>query len=116
MPVQKGLKGAADVAQALLVGNVNSSASCRPCLATLPHDQYCVDRQHPDAPCICCGGLTPVEEQTNMVMWAMFAAPLEIAADLRHIPTPSAAILRNPVSCAGGHQCPVQSCSLPTNV
>ena len=42
-----------------------------------------------------------------MVMWAMFAAPLEIAADLRHIPAPSADILRNPVSCAGGHQCPL---------
>ena len=30
-----------------------------------------------------------------MVMWAMFAAPLEIAADLRRIPNASASILLN---------------------
>lgn len=34
---------------------------------------------------MCCGTLSLVEEQTNFVMWAMFAAPLEIAADIRSI-------------------------------
>jgi hypothetical protein len=29
-------------------------------------------------------------------MWAMFAAPLEIAADVRRMPDDSAAILKNP--------------------
>ena len=44
---------------------------------------------------MCCGTLSLVEEQTNMVMWTMFAAPLEIAADVRHMPNASAAILLN---------------------
>ena len=32
-----------------------------------------------------------------MVMWAMFAAPLEMGADIRNISPASAAILKNPV-------------------
>jgi alpha-galactosidase len=44
---------------------------------------------------MCCGTLSLVEEQTNMVMWSMFAAPLEIAADIRHMPNASASILLN---------------------
>ena len=80
---------------ALLVGNANTSTSCRECLNNT-EGQTCVDRERPDVPCICCGSLSLVEEQTNMVMWAMWAAPLEIAADLRSIAPSSAAILRNP--------------------
>ena len=80
---------------ALLVGNANTSASCRLCLNNT-EGQTCVDREHPDEPCICCGSLSLAEEQTNMVMWSMWAAPLEIAADLRNISNISAAILRNP--------------------
>lgn len=81
---------------ALLVGNANDAASCRTCLDSDGADQHCPDRTNMDAPCMCCGSLTVVEEQSNMAMWAMWAAPLEIAADLRNISTASAAILRNP--------------------
>ena len=81
---------------ALLVGNTNSSPSCRPCLSRQPPGFFCPDKAHPDVPCICCGTLTAAEEQTNMAMWSMWSAPLEIAADLRSLPRASAAILQNP--------------------
>ena len=66
---------------ALLVGNIASSTSCHPCLSRVPASSFCPNRNEPDAPCICCGTLTADEEQTNMVMWSMWAAPLEIAGE-----------------------------------
>ena len=80
---------------ALLVGNVANAASCRACKGRKPAAQFCPDRDQPDVPCMCCGTLTATEEQTNMVMWALWAAPLEIAADIRSIPNASAAVLLN---------------------
>jgi hypothetical protein len=80
---------------ALLVGNAANSPSCRKCLSRKPESGFCPDRHHPDEPCLCCGTLTPTEEQTNFVMWSMWAAPLEIAADIRRIDNASAAILKN---------------------
>jgi alpha-galactosidase len=44
---------------------------------------------------MCCGVLSSTEEQTNMAMWAMWAAPLEMGADLRSMPAASVAILQN---------------------
>jgi hypothetical protein len=81
--------GAFQDPDALLVGNANTSASCKACAS---RKTEC--RQH-DKACICCGSLSPTEEQTNMVFWAMWAAPLEIAADLRTIAPAAAAILQN---------------------
>lgn len=81
---------------ALLVGNANTAPACRPCAGRTPASQFCPDREHPEQPCMCCGGLSAVEEQSNMAFWAMWSAPLEIAADLRNISAASAAILRNP--------------------
>lgn len=79
---------------ALIVGNANDKPACRTCEPGNPA-QRCPDRKHLMEPCMCCGVLSLVEEQTNMVMWAMFAAPLEIAADIRNIRNESAAILKN---------------------
>eukprot|EP00040_Diaphanoeca_grandis_P005739 m.34278 g.34278 ORF g.34278 m.34278 type:complete len:475 (-) comp16955_c0_seq1:136-1560(-) len=78
---------------ALLIGNANTSSGCRDCVVR--GKDFCPDKKAPEKPCICCGSLSPVEEQTNMVMWSMWAAPLEIAADLRDINAASAAILKN---------------------
>jgi hypothetical protein len=75
---------------ALLVGNANTSSSCNACDA--PHTAC---KPGSGAPCICCGSLSPDEEQTNMVFWAMWSAPLEIAADLRSIAPASKGILQN---------------------
>lgn len=80
---------------ALLIGNVNNQKSCRPCLGRTPASGFCPDKAEPNVPCICCGMLTAVEELTNMVMWSMWSAPLEIAADIRNIPNTSKAILTN---------------------
>jgi hypothetical protein len=86
---------------ALLVGNVMDQHSCRACAGRTDKSQMCPARDEESGhlnyaiPCMCCGSLSPTEEQTNMVMWAMFAAPLEIAADLRSISNASAAILKN---------------------
>jgi hypothetical protein len=89
--------GAVQDPDALLVGNEDNQPSCHPCLARTPPEGFCPARNgaDPNLPCLCCGTLSLVEEQTNMVMWAMFAAPLEIAADVRRIPNASAAILLN---------------------
>eukprot|EP00038_Savillea_parva_P001808 m.107573 g.107573 ORF g.107573 m.107573 type:complete len:452 (+) comp10626_c0_seq3:148-1503(+) len=80
---------------ALLAGNIANEKSCKPCLSRTGPGGFCPDREHPEVPCICCGTLTPAEELTNIVMWAMWSAPLEIAADLRSIPNTSAAVLKN---------------------
>ena len=81
---------------ALLVGNANTAASCNECTnastACKPNRNFSTA----GVACICCGSLSAIEEQTNMVLWAMWAAPLEIAADLRTISPASAAILQNP--------------------
>lgn len=89
--------GAVQDPDALLVGNENNQPSCKPCLSRTPPSGFCPARNgaDPNLPCMCCGTLSLVEEQTNMVMWAMFAAPLEIAADIRRMPNASAAILLN---------------------
>ena len=87
--------GAVQDPDALLVGNENNQPSCHPCLSRNNSENFCPKHGDPNVPCICCGTLSLVEEQTNMVMWAMFAAPLEIAADLRRIPNASASILLN---------------------
>jgi hypothetical protein len=83
---------------ALVVGNVNDSDTCKPCNPYDPSGGFCggSNRSVQDVPCMCCGTLSATEEQTNMVMWSMWAAPLEIGADLRSIPAASAAVLQNP--------------------
>eukprot|EP01051_Picozoa_sp_SAG22_P011262 SAG22_NODE_1067_length_5742_cov_15.152224_4_plen_103_part_00 len=68
-----------------IAGNAADHPSCHPCLSRQPASGFCPNRGEPDKACMCCGTLSLVEEQTNHVMWSMFAAPLEIAADVRSI-------------------------------
>lgn len=50
----------------------------------------------PDMLLIGNGCLTEAEEQTQMAIWSIVAAPLIMGNDLRHVPPSSAAILKNP--------------------
>jgi hypothetical protein len=43
-----------------------------------------------------CGTFTTTQEQTQMALWAVFAAPLLMSNDLRAVPASSRAILQNP--------------------
>lgn len=65
----------------------NNQPSCHACLSRTPANGFCPHRNgaDPNVPCICCGTLSQVEEQSNMILWSMFAGPLEIAADIRHV-------------------------------
>jgi len=83
---------------ALVAGNVNNSKECLPCNPYGDGTGFCGGTKgsaQQNTPCLCCGTLSSTEELTNFVMWAMFAAPLEIGADIRSIPDTSANILKN---------------------
>lgn len=75
---------------ALLIGNVKGPKMCDPC-TNHSEARPCIRSKA----CICCGSLTFIEEQTQMALWALWAAPLEIGADLRIIPEKSSQIMKN---------------------
>jgi hypothetical protein len=94
--------------------HVGSLVACVvPSYPTVRADEYaCYDDRRTQ--CLCCGSLSAVEEQTNMAMWAMWAAPLEMAADLRSISAASAKILQNPeVIAVNRAYIPSLHCPLP---